>query len=53
MKQTLALLWQLFMGMTVTEEEQSVYAFRFYHEVDVERVLEMSPLDVCQSIIVA
>ncbi|KAJ8752257.1 hypothetical protein K2173_003893 [Erythroxylum novogranatense] len=43
MKHTLASLWRPFMGVTIHEEEDDTYLFQFYHEVDVNRVMEMSP----------
>ncbi|KAJ8774797.1 hypothetical protein K2173_017243 [Erythroxylum novogranatense] len=43
MKQTLASFWQPFMGVTISKETEGLYLFRFYHNVDVERTLDMYP----------
>ncbi|KAJ8900479.1 hypothetical protein K2173_025256 [Erythroxylum novogranatense] len=44
MKQTMAALWRPFMGVSIREVDGGLYIFQFFHEVDVNRVLEMSPV---------
>ncbi|KAJ8760378.1 hypothetical protein K2173_014348 [Erythroxylum novogranatense] len=43
MKHTLAALMKPVMGMSVREVNGGVYLFQFYHKVDVDRILDMSP----------
>uniref|UniRef100_A0A803PVR0 Reverse transcriptase domain-containing protein n=1 Tax=Cannabis sativa TaxID=3483 RepID=A0A803PVR0_CANSA len=43
MQNTLASLWQPRKGMFVNELEHNLYIFQFYHEVDIQRVIDGSP----------
>ncbi|KAF2317826.1 hypothetical protein GH714_041141 [Hevea brasiliensis] len=43
MKQTLASLWRPTLGMTVKDLQGGLYVFQFFHEVDMNRVLDMCP----------
>ncbi|KAM6549548.1 hypothetical protein CsatB_021224 [Cannabis sativa] len=43
MQNKMAVLWQPGRGMYVKELEHNLYLFQFYHEVDIERVMEGSP----------
>ncbi|KAJ9163298.1 hypothetical protein P3X46_022979 [Hevea brasiliensis] len=43
MKQTLASLWHPTLGMTVKDLQGGLYVFQFFHEVDMNRVLDMCP----------
>uniref|UniRef100_A0A803Q8T4 DUF4283 domain-containing protein n=1 Tax=Cannabis sativa TaxID=3483 RepID=A0A803Q8T4_CANSA len=43
MQNTLASLWQPGKGMFVKELEPNLYVFQFYHEIDIQRVIEGSP----------
>uniref|UniRef100_A0A803QF05 Zinc knuckle CX2CX4HX4C domain-containing protein n=1 Tax=Cannabis sativa TaxID=3483 RepID=A0A803QF05_CANSA len=43
MQNKMAQLWQPGRGMYVKELENNLYLFQFYHEVDIERVMEGSP----------
>ncbi|KAJ8747858.1 hypothetical protein K2173_013026 [Erythroxylum novogranatense] len=44
MKQTMAALWRPFMGVSIREADGGLYIFQFFHEVDLNRILEMSPV---------
>uniref|UniRef100_A0A803PWA8 Uncharacterized protein n=1 Tax=Cannabis sativa TaxID=3483 RepID=A0A803PWA8_CANSA len=43
MQHTMASLWQPGKGMFVKELQTNLYLFQFYHEADIERVIEGSP----------
>lgn len=43
MQNTLASLWKPGRGMFVKELEANLYMFQFYHELDINRVVEGSP----------
>uniref|UniRef100_A0A803QNA4 Uncharacterized protein n=1 Tax=Cannabis sativa TaxID=3483 RepID=A0A803QNA4_CANSA len=43
MQHTLASLWQPGKGMFVKELQTNLYLFQFYHEADIQRVIEGSP----------
>ncbi|XP_030500236.1 uncharacterized protein LOC115715711 [Cannabis sativa] len=43
MKHTLASLWQPGRGVFIKELEPNLYIFQFYHEVDIQRVVDGSP----------
>lgn len=43
MKHTLAALMQPAMGMSVREINGGLYVFQFFHKVDMNRILDMSP----------
>ncbi|XP_060965565.1 uncharacterized protein LOC115700201 [Cannabis sativa] len=43
MQNKMAQLWQPGRGLYVKELEHNLYLFQFYHEVDIERVMEGSP----------
>uniref|UniRef100_A0A803PDL7 Reverse transcriptase domain-containing protein n=1 Tax=Cannabis sativa TaxID=3483 RepID=A0A803PDL7_CANSA len=43
MQNNLAALWQPEMGMFVKLLQPNLYLFQFYHEVDIQRVMEGSP----------
>uniref|UniRef100_A0A803NTB2 DUF4283 domain-containing protein n=1 Tax=Cannabis sativa TaxID=3483 RepID=A0A803NTB2_CANSA len=43
MQNKMAQLWQPGRGVYVKELEYNLYLFQFYHEVDIERVMEGSP----------
>src|SRR6266487_3230977 len=44
MKACLADVWRLVKGMTVKEDTQGLYLFKFFHPLDVEEVLKGGPL---------
>ncbi|KAF4399186.1 hypothetical protein G4B88_023780 [Cannabis sativa] len=39
----MAFLWQLGMGMYVKELNPNLFLFQFYHEIDIQRVIDGSP----------
>uniref|UniRef100_A0A803PKP9 CCHC-type domain-containing protein n=1 Tax=Cannabis sativa TaxID=3483 RepID=A0A803PKP9_CANSA len=43
MQNKIATLWQLGRGLYVKELDPNLFLFQFYHEVDIERVIEGSP----------
>uniref|UniRef100_A0A803NGP6 DUF4283 domain-containing protein n=1 Tax=Cannabis sativa TaxID=3483 RepID=A0A803NGP6_CANSA len=43
MQHKMASLWRPGRGMTVKELDPNLYLFQFYHEIDIERVIEGSP----------
>uniref|UniRef100_A0A803P1Q3 DUF4283 domain-containing protein n=1 Tax=Cannabis sativa TaxID=3483 RepID=A0A803P1Q3_CANSA len=43
MQNKMATLWQPGRGLYVKELDPNLYLFQFYHEVDIERVVEGSP----------
>uniref|UniRef100_A0A803NGT3 DUF4283 domain-containing protein n=1 Tax=Cannabis sativa TaxID=3483 RepID=A0A803NGT3_CANSA len=43
MQNTLASLWQPGKGMFVKELDLNLYIFQFYHEIDIQRVMDGSP----------
>ena len=43
MQHRMASLWQRGRGVHVKEIDPNLYLFQFYHEVDIERVMEGSP----------
>lgn len=43
MPQTMAALWRLGKGVYIKEVDVNLYVFQFYHEIDINRVIEGSP----------
>lgn len=43
MKEMMAAVWMPLNGITITEIEPSIFLFRFYHNVDVQHVLNGGP----------
>lgn len=52
MKETLAAAWRPGKGMTVKEATENIYIFQFFHEVDMNRILEDGPWAYEQSLLV-
>lgn len=43
MQQTLAALWRPVKGVYIRELDVNLFLFKFYHEIDIKRVVEGSP----------
>lgn len=44
MQQTFVAFWRLRKGVYIKEIDINLYIFQFYHELDIKRVIEGSPL---------
>lgn len=52
MKDTLAAVWRPGRGLRATEVAPNLFMFQFFHEVDINRILEDSPWSFEQSLLV-
>ena len=43
MKHNMAKVWRLGMGIAITEAKHGLFLFKFFHQVDLQRVLDIGP----------
>ncbi|MBA0712292.1 hypothetical protein Golax_011403 [Gossypium laxum] len=43
MKNTLVNVWHLIGGVVISDLDEKIFLFKFYHEVDIERVIKEDP----------